>query len=97
MNWYSGNIGDAIAESKSSKLIFLVYCFGTFQRLGSCQPYSLSLSLSLIAPANIDANDASSDEVWSSEQVSDMCRRHCVSLKLQSDTEVCSQFKQICE
>ncbi len=32
MNWYNGDIANAITESKTKKLIFLVYAFGNLKQ-----------------------------------------------------------------
>jgi len=68
MNWYTGDIGAAINESKTKKLIFLVHSFD---------------------PA------APTDDLWSNQEIYEMCNQNCVSLKLQADTQTFTQFKQI--
>lgn len=37
------------------------------------------------------------DELWSKEEIYQLCAEYCVSLKLQSDSQTFEQFKQICK
>lgn len=68
MNWYTGDIGTAINESKNKKLIFLVHTFDESQ------------------PA---------DELWTKEEIYQLCTEYCVSLKLEASSQSFTQFKQI--
>jgi len=45
MNWYSGDIGAAIAESKRKLLIFLVYVYGSCKEISSYFACFLSFTL----------------------------------------------------
>jgi len=69
MNWFKGEITEAILKCKQEKLIFLVYVH--------------------------DENANEMSELWENEQVSIICNKECISLKLESTQDACQQFSQI--
>lgn len=36
------------------------------------------------------------DELWNDENISKLCSENCVGVRLESESESCNQFKQLC-
>ena len=43
-----------------------------------------------------DSNSNEMNELWDRESISNLCSENCVSLKLDSESQFCKQFTQIC-